>query len=99
MIPGPISGEGCSMEGGCANCPYMKMNTITALNYIIDNIDNKELLRPYEPKLNYDVNEGGNESFSIVDEGTEPIFHMLHFQKTGFLSNELIEKIKKRNLV
>ena len=31
MIPGPASGEGCSAEGGCASCPYMKMNTLSAL--------------------------------------------------------------------
>ena len=29
MIPGPASGEGCSTEGGCASCPYMKMNSLT----------------------------------------------------------------------
>lgn len=28
MIPGAASGEGCSTEGGCASCPYMKMNTL-----------------------------------------------------------------------
>jgi len=28
MIPGPASGEGCSTEGGCASCPYMKMNSL-----------------------------------------------------------------------
>lgn len=28
MIPGAASGEGCSSEGGCASCPYMKMNTL-----------------------------------------------------------------------
>ena len=31
VIPGPASGEGCSAEGGCASCPYMKMNTLSAL--------------------------------------------------------------------
>lgn len=29
MIPGPASGEGCSTEGGCASCPYMKMNSLS----------------------------------------------------------------------
>lgn len=29
MIPGPAAGEGCSTEGGCASCPYMKMNSLT----------------------------------------------------------------------
>lgn len=28
MVPGAASGEGCSTEGGCASCPYMKMNTL-----------------------------------------------------------------------
>src|SRR5690606_18164870 len=26
IVPGVASGEGCSVEGGCATCPYMKMN-------------------------------------------------------------------------
>lgn len=28
IIPGPAGGEGCSSEGGCASCPYMKMNSL-----------------------------------------------------------------------
>ena len=28
VVPGIASGEGCSAEGGCASCPYMKMNTL-----------------------------------------------------------------------
>ena len=31
VVPGPAGGEGCSLEGGCAACPYMKMNTLRAL--------------------------------------------------------------------
>lgn len=31
VVPGPAGGEGCSLEGGCASCPYMKMNSLTAL--------------------------------------------------------------------
>lgn len=31
VVPGPASGEGCSLEGGCASCPYMKMNSLQAL--------------------------------------------------------------------
>lgn len=25
IVPGPAGGEGCSAEGGCASCPYMKV--------------------------------------------------------------------------
>lgn len=28
VIPGPAAGEGCSTEGGCASCPFMKMNSL-----------------------------------------------------------------------
>ena len=28
VLPGPSGGEGCSAEGGCASCPFMKMNTL-----------------------------------------------------------------------
>ena len=28
IVPGAASGEGCSTEGGCASCPFMKMNTL-----------------------------------------------------------------------
>ena len=27
IVPGAASGEGCSTEGGCASCPFMKMNS------------------------------------------------------------------------
>ncbi len=25
LVPGPAGGEGCSVEGGCASCPFMKV--------------------------------------------------------------------------
>lgn len=28
VIPGVASGEGCSLHGGCASCPYMKVSYI-----------------------------------------------------------------------
>lgn len=28
MVPGAASGEGCSTDGGCASCPFMKMNSL-----------------------------------------------------------------------
>ncbi|MCO5579510.1 hypothetical protein L7F22_033365 [Adiantum nelumboides] len=31
IVPGVSSGEGCSISGGCASCPYMKMNSLDAL--------------------------------------------------------------------
>src|SRR5690606_19966931 len=31
LVPGVAGGEGCSTAGGCATCPYMKMNSLDAL--------------------------------------------------------------------
>lgn len=31
IIPGVTSGEGCSIHGGCASCPYMKVSSTTFL--------------------------------------------------------------------
>jgi hypothetical protein len=36
LLPGPAGGEGCSLEGGCASCPYMKMNTLAALQGVCE---------------------------------------------------------------
>ena len=34
VVPGPAGGEGCSAEGGCASCPYMKVKLVYATNSI-----------------------------------------------------------------
>ena len=36
IVPGVAAGEGCSTAGGCANCPFMKMNDLDAL---VDGLD------------------------------------------------------------
>jgi quinolinate synthase len=38
LVPGPASGEGCSLEGGCAACPYMRMNTLEALQLVAERV-------------------------------------------------------------
>ena len=34
VVPGPAGGEGCSAEGGCASCPYMKVKLMYATNWL-----------------------------------------------------------------
>ena len=38
IIPGVAGGEGCSTAGGCAICPYMKMNSLEALEKLVERI-------------------------------------------------------------
>ena len=53
VVPGPAGGEGCSSEGGCAACPYMKMNSLDALERVCSMIADpagEAILKAYEPE-------------------------------------------------
>jgi quinolinate synthase len=39
VVPGVAGGEGCSTAGGCATCPYMKMNSLRALIALLERVD------------------------------------------------------------
>lgn len=36
VIPGVASGEGCSLHGGCASCPYMKVSLVNSVTVSFD---------------------------------------------------------------
>ncbi|KAL3135700.1 hypothetical protein ABBQ38_006171 [Trebouxia sp. C0009 RCD-2024] len=94
MIPGPASGEGCSTEGGCASCPYMKMNSLSALMSVCNRIDTpgEALLEAYKPRAYTDTVNGR----SIASAGCEPILHMRAFQSSGQLPDGLVDDIMSR---
>lgn len=55
------AGEGCSAEGGCASCPYMKMNSLAALRGVCDKVGSpagEALLAPFQPRA-YKETVGG----------------------------------------
>ncbi|MBW2523471.1 MAG: quinolinate synthase NadA [Deltaproteobacteria bacterium] len=94
IVPG-AGAEGCSTAGGCATCPYMKMNSLQALLELLPKADRQhdaelEALRPRK----YVETIGGR---AAADLGGEPILHMRHFQRTGALSDELVTDIRTRN--
>lgn len=91
FIPGVSDGEGCSFHGGCASCPYMKMNSLEALLQVCHQLsekDNSPLA--YQAKRFNSTTPLGR---SISTVGCEPILHMRHFQATGKLSEKLIRQI------
>jgi quinolinate synthase len=94
MIPGPASGEGCSTEGGCASCPYMKMNSLRALMSVCNKVNTPAatLLEPYKP-MEYTESVNGR---SMAEAGCEPILHMRAFQKTGRLPDALVSHIQQQ---
>lgn len=91
IVPGVPGGEGCSTAGGCATCPYMKMNTLDALFDVLENAGDARLA-PYRPKT-YAETIGGR---TAADLGSEPILHMRHFQTEGVLPGSLVDDIRER---
>lgn len=95
VLPGPASGEGCSLEGGCAACPYMRLNTLAALCGVAEKAGSaagEALLTAYRPRPYAELINGK----TIARAGCVPILHMRHFQKHKKLGDALIDDIRTR---
>jgi quinolinate synthase len=94
IIPGVASGEGCSVAGGCATCPYMKMNSLDALSDLMERIDEEPAARlaGFRPRATTLAIDGR----SAAELGAVPILHMRAFQKTGRMAPELLADIERR---
>ena len=96
IIPGVAGGEGCSTAGGCATCPYMKMNSLEALEKLVENIgvvleEGRDIqsLKKFHPQAYSELLDGK----TIAEVGGEPILHMRHFQSKGILPQELVNHV------
>lgn len=94
VVPGVAAGEGCSTAGGCATCPYMKMNSLDAVLFLSRKLasGDEEALRGYFPRQYDELIEGR----SAAELGGEPILHMREFQRTGSLASALRQQIETR---
>ena len=94
ILPGVLGGEGCATAGGCATCPFMKMNDLDALLGVLNAVgsDAHQTLGPYKPKL-YTEAVGGR---TAAEVGCIPILHMRDFQRSGALSTALVADIRSR---
>lgn len=93
LVPGVQGFEGCTVAGGCATCPYMKMNTLDALFDVVErSADADAALAGYRPKV-YTERVAGR---TAADLGSEPILHMRHFQTHGALSDTLVDDVRSR---
>lgn len=91
VVPGVATGEGCSLHGGCASCPYMKMNSLRSLLRVCCQLPDKDdTLNAYEAKRFKAKTPLGN---SVSEIGCEPILHMRHFQATSRLPEKLVHQI------
>ncbi|OQR94928.1 quinolinate synthetase A protein [Achlya hypogyna] len=95
LVPGVQGGEGCSSAGGCATCPFMKMNDLDALFDVAEGVDLAAAADPlaaYHPQT-YSERINGK---TISEIGVAPILHMRAFMQGQALSAELVEDIATR---
>lgn len=94
VVPGVMGGEGCTTAGGCATCPYMKMNDLDKLIDVAALYEsNPTTMGGYLPR-SY---EGVVSGLPTAEAGVVPITHMRDFQASGRLSDKLVEDITTRN--
>lgn len=94
IVPGVSGGEGCSTAGGCATCPYMKMNSLDALLALVRKLGvSDDDLVPYEPHKYTELVMGR----TAADLGGEPILHMRAFSRGGRLSDALVTDVVTRH--
>eukprot|EP00531_Pseudo-nitzschia_arenysensis_P014708 CAMPEP_0116115630 /NCGR_PEP_ID=MMETSP0329-20121206/608_1 /TAXON_ID=697910 /ORGANISM="Pseudo-nitzschia arenysensis, Strain B593" /LENGTH=620 /DNA_ID=CAMNT_0003609073 /DNA_START=250 /DNA_END=2110 /DNA_ORIENTATION=- len=99
IVPGVAGGEGCSTAGGCATCPFMKMNDIDALQDIINLVDDKRqgddrsggILKKHLPptRLQGKFING----IEATELGTEAILYMRKFMLNQSMPEELVTKV------
>lgn len=93
IVPGVSGGEGCTPAGGCATCPYMKMNSLDALLGLCRSLGGPKDLSAFHPKKYTELVAGR----AAADIGTEPILHMRTFSRNRRLPAELVVDVQTRH--
>jgi quinolinate synthase len=88
IAPGPQGGEGCSLEGGCAACPYMKMNTLDALLRVCERVGEaggEAALAPQAPRAHTEtVRSPGLQDNRALNSLAQCRLALLHMLRTHF---------------
>lgn len=93
IVPGVAGGEGCSTAGGCATCPFMKMNHLDALMGVLQRIKDGQT-QQLQGHLPPDRLSGKSlNGVPAVELGTQAIQYMRHFMKHQQLPDELVQKV------
>lgn len=93
IVPGILAGEGCSVAGGCASCPYMKMNSLDALFDLLQRMGRgaPSALARFAPKTYAEPIDG----HSVAELGARSIVRMRELQRSGRLPAELVAAIER----
>jgi quinolinate synthase len=96
IVPGVAGGEGCSTAGGCATCPFMKMNDLDALQDIIEMVGEGSTTSTFKLQKHLPPDRLRGKSIGGVDAtelGTEAIIYMRKFMTGQGLPKELVQKV------
>lgn len=91
VLPGTWQAEGCSLEGGCATCPYMKMNSLNALMDVLSSIGRKSLTG-HLPKAQ------SIPGMDVAQLGTASILAMRTYQRTGKIPQDMLHHMAQYTL-
>jgi len=101
VVPGVAGGEGCSTAGGCATCPFMKMNDLDAVQDVMDMIGQQSSSSNLELQLSKHLPPNKLAGMSIngkdaIELGTMPIVYMREFMIEKRLSEELVKRVEQQ---
>lgn len=93
VVPGVAGGEGCSTAGGCATCPFMKMNDVDSVFDIIDMVKATDEFRLNQLLPPSRLKGKQINGVDATDLGTQPIMYMRGFMSNKALPDELEQKL------
>merc|ERR1712216_134851 len=95
VVPGVLGGEGCTTAGGCATCPYMKMNDLDKLLDVAERrVSSPNGMTALLPR----AYAGEISGMPVGQAGVVPIDHMREFQALGQLGGPLVKDINNRHV-
>lgn len=105
VVPGVAGGEGCSTAGGCATCPYMKMNSLDSLTDLVELIRSVQSEPRSDTKSSHSQNQLQRhlppdrllgkwiDGRLASDLGAEPIVYMREFNRTKQIPTDLVQRV------
>jgi quinolinate synthase len=96
LVPGVQGSEGCSTAGGCASCPFMKMNDLDKLMDLVGKVKEDgsmpASLDRQVAKSRGDIKVGDS---SVAELGGQPISYMNHLTANRSFPEDLMRLVKR----
>jgi quinolinate synthase len=96
VVPGVSGGEGCSTAGGCASCPFMKMNDLDSLMDVVERLPGGETPLPDNLTNRIAASKGHLRvpKGTVAEVGGQPIAYMNHLMTHKTMHPELVQSVR-----